>query len=75
MKLLSDVGHVESRSVRLEMVLVFIQDKLLVELRHLGVPSGASKTISEPTACLAQTVHLSCTNTNTISKWTERDST
>jgi hypothetical protein len=27
--------------------------------------------ISEPTVCLAQTVHLSCTDTNTISKWTK----
>jgi hypothetical protein len=26
-----------------------------LELRHLGVLSGASKTISEPTVCLAQT--------------------
>jgi hypothetical protein len=26
-----------------------------LEPRHLGVPSGASKTISEPTVCLAQT--------------------
>jgi hypothetical protein len=26
-----------------------------LELRHLGVISGASKTISEPTVCLAQT--------------------
>ena len=39
--------------------------------RHLGVPAGASKTIFEPTVHLAQTVHLSCTNTNTISKWIE----
>ena len=36
--------------------------------RHLGVPSGASKTISEPMVRLAQTVHLSYINTNTISK-------
>ena len=42
--------------------------------RHLGVPSGASKTISEPMEHLAQTVHLSYINTNTISKRTERDS-
>ena len=28
---------------------------------HLGVTSGASKTILEPTVCLAQAVHLSCT--------------
>ena len=36
--------------------------------RHLGVPSGASKMISEPMVCLAQTVHISCTDTNTVSK-------
>jgi hypothetical protein len=38
---------------------------------HLGVSSGASKTISEPMLRLAQTVHLYCTDTNTVSKWTE----
>jgi hypothetical protein len=27
--------------------------------------------ISEPMIYLAQTVHLSCTDTNTVSKWTE----
>ena len=43
--------------------------------RHLGVPLGASKTISEPMVRLAQTMHLSYINTNTISKRTERDST
>jgi hypothetical protein len=42
-----------------------------LELRHLGVLSGVSKIISEPTVCLAQTVHVSCTDTNTISKWTK----
>ena len=35
---------------------------------HLGVPSGASKMISEPMVHLAQTMHLSLTNTNTVSK-------
>ena len=30
MELLGDVGHVESRSVRLEMVLVLVQDKCTV---------------------------------------------
>jgi hypothetical protein len=39
--------------------------------RHLGVLSGASKIITEPMVCLAQAMHLSCTDTNTISKWTE----
>jgi hypothetical protein len=42
---------------------------LWLELRHLRVLSGACKTISDPMVCLAQTVHLSCTDTNTISKW------
>ena len=30
MELLGDVGHVKSRSVRLEMVLVFVQDRCTV---------------------------------------------
>ena len=30
MELLGDVGHVESRSVRLEMVLVLVQDRSMV---------------------------------------------
>jgi hypothetical protein len=33
---------------------------------HLGVRSGASKMISEPTVCLAQTLRQYCTDTNTI---------
>jgi hypothetical protein len=45
--------------------------ELPLEPRHLGVPSGVSKMISVPTLCLAQTVHLSCTDTNTIFKWTK----
>jgi hypothetical protein len=43
-----------------------------LELRHLGVLSGASKMISEPTVCLAQTMHLSCPDNNNISKWSKR---
>jgi hypothetical protein len=42
---------------------------------HLGVPSGASKMISEPMVCLVQTLQLSSTETYTVSKWTEQDST
>jgi hypothetical protein len=38
-----------------------------LELRHLGVLLGASKMISKPTVSLAQPLHLSCTDTNTIS--------
>jgi hypothetical protein len=51
------------------------QTKLPLEPRRLRVPSDASKMIFEPMVRLAQTVHLSCTNTSTISKWTERAST
>ena len=39
--------------------------------RHLGVPSGASKMISEPMVCWAQTMHLSCVKISTISKRAE----
>jgi hypothetical protein len=42
--------------------------KLSLEPGHLGVPSGASKMIYEPMVHLAQTVYLSSTDTNTISK-------
>jgi hypothetical protein len=44
--------------------------ELPLEPHHLGVPSGVSKMISMCMVCSVQTVHLSCTNTNTISKWT-----
>jgi hypothetical protein len=46
-------------------------NKLPLEPHHLGVSSGASKTISEPIVCSAQTVHLYCPDTNTVSKQTE----
>jgi hypothetical protein len=39
--------------------------------RHLGVPSGESKMISEPMVRSTQTVHLSCVKIRTISKQTE----
>jgi hypothetical protein len=38
---------------------------------HLGVPSDASKMIAEAMVRLAQTMHLSCIDTNTVSKWKE----
>jgi hypothetical protein len=44
---------------------------LLVEPCNLGVPSHVSKMIFGPMVRLTQTVHLSCTDTNTVSKWTE----
>jgi hypothetical protein len=37
---------------------------LPIDPRHVGVPSGASKMISEPNTCSAQTVHLSCVDIN-----------
>jgi hypothetical protein len=37
----------------------------------IGVPSGESKTISEPVVCLVQTMHLFFIDTNTVSKRTE----
>ena len=47
------------------------RNELPLELRHLGVPSDTSKTIFEPMVRLAQTIHLSCTDTNTVSERTE----
>jgi hypothetical protein len=47
------------------------QTELPLEPRHLGVPSSASKMISMPMVCSLQTMHLSCTDTNTVSKWTK----
>jgi hypothetical protein len=47
------------------------RNELPFERHHLGVPFIVSKTISKPMVCLSQTVDLSCTNTNTISKQTE----
>jgi hypothetical protein len=45
--------------------------ELPLEPCHLGVPSSVSKMISMLMVCSGQTMHLSCTNTNTISKWTK----
>jgi hypothetical protein len=47
------------------------QKEILHDPRHLGVPSGASKMIYGAMVRLVQTVYLSCTETNTISKWTK----
>ena len=43
-------------------------NKIPHDPRHLGVPSGASKMISEPMVRLVQTVHRSCVKISTISK-------
>ena len=47
------------------------QNELPLEPRLLVVPSGVSKMIYQPTVRLAQTMHLSRTDTNTVSKQKE----
>jgi hypothetical protein len=47
------------------------RNKLPIEPHNLGVPSGVSIMIFGPMVRLAQTVHLSCTDINTVSKQTE----
>jgi hypothetical protein len=47
------------------------RNERLLEPCHLGVPLGVSKTIPKPMVYSAQAKHLSCTNTNTISRQTE----
>ena len=47
------------------------ENELPLEPRHLGVPSGAPETISEPMVHSTQTKHLSCVKISTISKLTE----
>jgi hypothetical protein len=58
--LLQDYHNLETDSVELPL-----------EPHNLEIPTGVSKMISEPTVCLAQTVHLSCVKIATISKRTE----
>jgi hypothetical protein len=47
------------------------RSELPLEPRHLGVPSGASKTISKPMECSAQIVHLSSIKIVSIPKRNE----
>jgi hypothetical protein len=47
------------------------QNEIPHDPRHLGVPPGASKVISEPMVRSAQTVHLFCIKISTIAKWIE----
>jgi aspartate/glutamate racemase len=44
---------------------------LPLDPRHLGVPSGVTKMIFMLVVPSAQTVHLSCAEINTLSKWIE----
>jgi hypothetical protein len=47
------------------------RNELPLDPRHVGVPSGVSKMISQPILRFVQTMHLSCAEINTISKQTE----
>jgi hypothetical protein len=46
------------------------RNELSLEPHHLGVRTGASKMIFEPTVCLVLNVRPSCIDTCTISIWT-----
>jgi hypothetical protein len=43
-----------------------VPNKILHDPRHLGVPMGASKMVSEAMVHLVHTVDLSCTETKTL---------
>jgi hypothetical protein len=45
-------------------------NELPLDPHHEGVPQGVPKMIFKPMVHSAQTVHLSCTEINTVSKWT-----
>jgi hypothetical protein len=47
---------------------ISIETELSLEPHHIGVPLGVSKMIPEQMVPLAQTVHLSCTDSSTVSK-------
>ena len=47
------------------------QNEIPHDPRHVGVPLGASKIISEPMVRSAQTAHLSCVKISTFSTRTE----
>jgi hypothetical protein len=49
-------------------------NELPLEPHHLVVTSSASKTISKPMVCLAQTMHLSCTTLTLSPNGKKRDS-
>ena len=44
------------------------RNELPLEPRHLVVPSSATKMISEAMVCQPKTMHLYCTDTNSVSK-------
>jgi hypothetical protein len=51
-----------------EPMVCLTQTEVSLDPRRLGVPFGASKMIFEHLVHLAQTVHLSRTDSNTVSK-------
>ena len=58
MELLGDVGHVESRLIHLEMVLVFVQDRCTVYAKHtigsdiiLDAPNGTPRRCGHVESC------------------------
>jgi hypothetical protein len=55
--------------------LQMVQNKILHDPHHLGVPLGTSKMISEPLVRSAQTMHLSCVKICTISNKLNQAST
>jgi hypothetical protein len=74
--LASSIGRIQNYFISLWYVeckpCTYLVSRLaLPDHRHLGVPSGASKTDYEPMVRLTQTEHLSCTDTNTVSKQIE----
>ena len=69
--LCSRCGCINGRDVLIKYRLRMDRNEIRQDPRHVGVPSGASKMISEPMVSLTQIVHLSCVKISTISKWTE----
>jgi hypothetical protein len=47
------------------------QNKIPHDPRHLRVPPGVSKMISEAVVRSAQTMHLSCVKISTIFEWSK----
>jgi hypothetical protein len=54
-----DANHIPILSLD-QHYLQMCQNEFALDPRHLGVQSGASKMIYEPTVHLAQVMHLSC---------------
>jgi hypothetical protein len=65
-----DPRHLRVPSGASKMISEPIVQLAQTDMTHVTLElSGASKMVSDPMVCLGQTMHLSCTNTNTVSKW------